>query len=461
MKKQWLLLALILAAGPFLDCTEPTKSEAVTVGEMVAMSGRVINTTTAAPIVNAVVLILNHTPEQSTVTDAQGLFFFEFEIEQTIELNIIAYRENFFADTISTLAVPGRTIEDLQLDLSASDSGAVASGNAASIILYRTSPTSIGVRESGAPEVAEITFEVQDSSGIPVDLDHSVDVRFELGAMPGGGALLHPSVNETDFRGHTVTNVFSGDSAGVVQIVAVVDQEGKTLRSKPVTIAIHGGLPDQLHFSLASEKLNFPGYNLFGLTNGITAYVGDKYGNPVKQLTPVYFTTTGGIVEGAARTDAIGQAGVSLLSAAPRPTHPVLGPGFATITGRTADENQNTIEALTIVLFSGLPQISVSPSSISVPNQGSQNFSFSVSDQNGNPLAANTKISVVVESGSVEVAGNNNLTLPDTQSPFWTSFGFTLIDSKPDTLLSGPVNIKISTSGPNGGLERLMSGYSE
>ncbi len=208
----------------------------------------------------------------------------------------------------------------------------------------------------------------------------------------------------------------------MVQLIAEVHLGTQVIRSMPVAVAIHGGLPDSTHFSLAVEKLNFPGYNIYGLIDRITAYVGDKYGNPVKPETAVYFTTTGGLIEGSAFTDVLGQASVRLVSAAPKPLHPILGPGFATVTGRTADENQNEIEALAIVLFSGVPQISVNPSNIDVPNGGSQYFAYRVSDQNNNPLAAGTSISVTVEKGDVEAYGNTNLTLPDTQSPAWTFF---------------------------------------
>jgi hypothetical protein len=226
----------------------------------------------------------------------------------------------------------------------------------------------------------------------------------------------------------------------------------------PVAVAIHGGLPDSTHFSLAVQYLNFPGYNIYGLIDRITAYVGDKYGNPVKPQTAVYFTTTGGLIEGSAFTDPLGQASVSLLSAAPKPLHPIYGAGFATITGQTADENQNEIEALAIVLFSGIPQISVTPTVIDVPNGGSQYFAYRVSDQNDNPLAGGTSISVSVESGDVDAVGNTSLSLPDTQSPSWTFFGFSLIDSQPDSIYVNQVSVKIRTSGPNGNLEYSFGG---
>ncbi|OGB68714.1 MAG: hypothetical protein A2Y94_06975 [Caldithrix sp. RBG_13_44_9] len=421
------------------------------------LNGQVINSETLDPVVNAVVVVLEY-PEISTFTDASGFFGLEIEVQEAVEIQLRAFKESFISDTLLVLATPGRTISDISMALEPTASTPITSGEAASIILYGVNPNSIGVRESGSPEVAELAFQVQDSSGIPVDLQHSVDVDFILGSNPGEGVFISPTSTTTGAAGLAKTSLFSGTKSGVVQMIAEVSIGTQTLRSMPVAVAIHGGLPDSVHFSLAVEKLNFPGYNIYGLIDRITAYVGDKYGNPVKPETAVYFTTTGGLIEGSAFTDLLGQASVSLVSAAPKPIHPTYGAGFATITGRTADENQNEIEALAIVLFSGVPQISVNPTVIDVPNGGSQYFAYRISDQNDNPLAGGTSISVSVESGNVEAVGNTDLTLPDTQSPAWTFFGFSLIDSEPDTSQVNQVSVKIRTAGPNGNLEYSFGG---
>ena len=422
-------------------------------------NGQVINSETLSPVENAVVVVLEF-PEITAFTDANGLFDLEIEVEEALEVTLRAFKESFISDTMQIMATPGRTIGDISLALEPTSSTPLPSGEAASIILFGVNPNSIGVRESGSPEVAEVSFQVQDSSGIPVDLQHSVEVNFILGSNPGEGVFISPTSVNTGASGLAKTSLFSGTKSGVVQMIAEVSMGAQVLRSIPVAVAIHGGLPDSVHFSLAVEKLNFPGYNIYGLIDRITAYVGDKYGNPVRPQTAVYFTTTGGLIEGSAFTDLLGQASVSLVSAAPKPIHPVYGAGFATVTGRTADENQHEIEALAIVLFSGVPQISVNPNVVDVPNAGSQYFAYRVSDQNDNPLAGGTSISVSVESGDVEAVGNTNLTLPDTQSPAWTFFGFSLIDTKPDSVDINQVSVKISSSGPNGNLEYVLGGIS-
>ncbi len=81
------------------------------------------------------------------------------------------------------------------------------------------------------------------------------------------------------------------------------------------------------------------------------------------------------------------------------------------------------------MLFSGIPQISINPTSINVPNGGSQSFSYFVGDQNGNPLAGGTTVTVDVEGEFVEAQGDLSVIIPDTQSPSWTQFNFLVFDT--------------------------------
>jgi hypothetical protein len=449
-----ILIGLMLLS---LGCETPTESDEE-LDNLVLLTGQVINEETSEPVEGAVVRFINFSATLPILTDSVGRFNYEFDAQETFELQIFAQKENLLSDSINVLIVPGRTINVPLLKLNAVGQSAQLSGEASSIILAGVSVSSIGVRESGSPETTEIIFEVQDSSGIPIDLNHSVTVVFSIGSAPGGGEFIFPESIETSHNGRAKVNLFSGIKSGVVQIMAQVSLNNKTILSQPVAVAIHGGLPDAEHFSVAVEKLNFPGYNIYGLNDRVTAYVGDKYGNPVRPQTSVYFTTTGGLVEGSALTNTVGQASVNLISSAPKPNHPTLGAGFATVTARTANENQETIETGAIVLFSGVPQISINPTFISVPQGGSQSFQYFVQDQNGNPLAEGTEISVSIEAGDIKAVGNIDVSLPDTQSPSWTTFSFSLIDAKPDTAFANQAAIKINTSGPNGSAQISISG---
>ena len=440
-----------------MGCKKKAVEPEVPQQKTVILSGSVFESVTGSPIDSAVVKVTGITPQIVTYTDSTGKYRVSFEVETETDVNVIAFKEGYEPDTVAVLAIPGRAVNVPSLLLKRTTPETPTSGEPASIVLISQTAKSIGVKGSGSVETAQMVFEVQDSSGKPVDLAHSVEVSFRIGSGPGGGEFIYPPKARTDAKGRVTANIVSGTKAGVVQIVAESNVGSKTIRSLPVVIVIHGGLPDSAHFSIAPEKLNFPGYNVFGLRNKITAYVGDKYGNPVKPGTAVYFTTTGGIIEGSALTNEQGQGSVDLISAEPRPVHPVLGPGYAVITATTADENQRTIKAETIVLFSGIPQITVEPTTFDIPNLGSQVFNYTVSDQNGNPLAGGTTIRVTIDGKDIRALGDLDITIPDTRDRSWTRFSFAIQDTTSDTV-ERPVLIRISASGPNGSATVNISG---
>ena len=423
------------------------------------ITGQVVSQQTFSPIDSAQVQIFGTTVSLSFYTDSQGRFSFEVELESNEDLVINTSKENYIPESTEVTVVAGENLNvPIALEeLDTSSSG--PTGDPVSIFLSQISSTTIGVKESGSPESTQIVFAAHDSEGRPIDEGHSVTVNFRLGSGPGGGEFLSPNSAPTSSSGQAAVTLTSGTKAGAVQVIAEIDLGGEMITSLPVGITIHGGLPDYTHFSIAPELLNFAGYNIFGIKNQITAFVGDKYANPVRPETAVYFTSTGGIIEGSTLTDFQGIGSVELISAEPRPFHSTLGAGFGTVTASTVDENSVIISRETIVLFSGIPQVSVTPTSINIPNAGSQSFSYYVGDQNGNPLAGGTSISVSVEGDDVDVQGDLSFTLPDTQSPAWTQFNFLVYDIV-DSVVSKPVTIRIATTGPNGDGFITISGTS-
>lgn len=442
----------------FSSCGKsPTQPETPTL-ESVTLNGQVIDFETGQAIENAAVKILADTTQYGTTTDANGKFSKTIQISKSLDLIVVASKENYKSDSTKVFAVPGRTIDVPTLKIERIKTTST-SGQPASIVLVNQTFPSIGVKESGDNETTTLTFEVRDSSGNPIGIDKSVTVNFTLGANPGGGIIVDPPSKKTNSEGKVSVNITSGTIAGVVQIIAEINLGTKIIRSKPVNIAIHGGLPDYNHFSIAAEYHNVPGLVKYGFTDNITAYVGDKYSNPVKPNTIVYFSTTGGIIQGSAITNELGTATATLLTALPAPIHPTLGPGFATIRASTADENNQTISREIVILFSGHPQLTISPTTIDVPNGGSQTFTYTVADLNGNPIASGNTISVTVE-GNVKAQGDVSINMPDTQSRSWTQFSFTLIDADPEKFDPQPVTVKIEVDGVNGKNSISISGTS-
>ncbi len=426
----------------------------------VKISGQVISNLTGIPIDSAQIVVNGLNGQLVFYTDNQGKFNHDVTVTSSVNLTLVVAKAGYYTDSVNVYVSGNSDVTVPIIELLYKSTASVPSGDPVSIFLLSQSVKSIGVKESGAEETARITFVVQDSAGVPIDLAHSVDVYFKFGANPGGGEVLSPTVVKTNIAGQAAVNLTSGTKAGVVQIIAEITLGTKKITSLPVAIAIHGGLPDFAHFSIAPEKVNFPGYNIFGLQNPITAYVGDKYANPVRPLTSVYFTTTGGIIEGSIQTNTQGIGTSNLISAFPQPTHPIFGPGFATITATTADQNSTNISRETVVLFSGIPQMDASPTtSFTIPEGGLQAFSYTVSDQFSNPLAGSTSIKVSVDGEDVKAQGDIDITLPDTQSRSWTQFNFVVWDAKVDTTNSlSPVVITIKADGPNGKIQKTLSG---
>lgn len=425
----------------------------------IIVSGTILNSQTSVPLDSAIVKFIYGNQSSIVITNASGLFTIQLKLDSSQTVKMVVARNKFYTDSTSIFVnVANSTLALSPFELRPISAGIVVnSGPPSSIYLLSQSTTFIGVQQSGSIEVARLTFQVVDSAGNRVDLANSANVKFRFATSPNGGEFLSHDSVATDTAGTATVYVTSGTRAGVCQVIAEFFVNNRLVRSTPVALAIHGGLPDLAHFSAAPSLLNIPGWHILGIEDAITAYVGDKFSNPVRPNTVVYYNTTGGIIGGSALTDEMGRATVNLMSAAPQPIHPTLGPGFATVTCHTADENNQTITTNTIVLFSGPPILSISPTTFDIPNRSAQSFTYTLMDLNGNPMAGGTTISVTGEGEGISLRGSTDVTIPDTQSPAWTQFSFTLIDV--DTVnFARPVFISVVTNGPNGSARVDISG---
>jgi len=448
MKKFLLAISILFLSVILLNScklgTSPTEKATNTSGT-VTVTGQVVDSTSGENIKGAIVRLTYNTEEVGLETDDEGKFTAEFDITENTSLSIEISKPDYKRYYATEFLIAGTTRDFGQITLAKTDNAIKPSVGPASIVLIGQSAESIGVKESGSVETALITFEVQDSSGLPIDFDHRVDVVFSLGGAPGGGEYVFPTSVKTNAFGQVSTALTSGTISGVVQITAKLNDNGNVIKSKPVPITIHGGLPDLAHFSIAPVYSNIPGLSLFGFEDEITAFVGDKYSNPVAVGSAVYFNSTGGIIEGSILTNDLGRGTVILTTANPIPSDPNLGPGFATITATTADENLNVISTDIKILFSGGPEdMSISPTTFDIPNLGTQFFTYHVSDRNGNPLSSGSNFNVTVDGDAVDARGDVSIILPDTQSKFWTNFSFSVTDQDSTDLGSNPRSVIIS-----------------
>ncbi len=457
-----LVTGVLLWAG----CDQATTDE--TAG-IVTLTGQVLDAETNNPIIGALVQL--QPQGLITETDSVGRYRFEVTLDSTMQLTISATKTGYSSASLPVLAVPDRTIEVPVLRLTRTATEKPVSGEAANILLLSQSDQAIGVRESGSKETAELVFLVADSMGRPVVLDHAVRVRFRFGVRPGGGEYFYPEEAQTDNSGRVRVHVASGTKAGIVQVVAEANVNGRTIRSQPVSLAIHGGLPDQNFFTLAPAQYNFPGRVAYGLENKIGVIVGDQYGNPVKPGTAVYFTTTHGVITGSVLTDAKGQGSVTLYSANPLPPD-----GIAIIGPTTADRNQQPVTRSIPIVFSGPPYITL----CMLDEQRNcldelpvarlkQSYLLRITDNLGNPLAPGTRIAVSAQGTKVKAVGHTDVELGDTgfqvlgaetsyddivRGPGITDFFFRVVEDQ--TLDEGGTPtveaVVITVDGPNGKL---------
>ena len=113
------------------------------------------------------------------------------------------------------------------------------------------------------------------------------------------------------------------------------------------------------------------------------------------------------------------------------------------------------------MLFSGVPIVTISPTTFDIPNGGSQTFTYYVKDENGNPLTPNTSINISVDGENVKTAGETEILLPDTQSKAYTQFTFQLYDSQDTLETLSKVSIKIKVNGTNGSTQTAIYGTSK
>ncbi|MFO8028870.1 MAG: Ig-like domain-containing protein [Cyclonatronaceae bacterium] len=405
-----LLLVIAVSLSFFLSYCESTGPSF----DPIEITGQVLDEDTEEPVGNAIVRMVQPTPEKSTVTDSDGRFFFEADVDSTMDVQILITKEGYQTLTLETVAIPERNIEFPVARLSVirdetdppiddDDDPDVEAGEPASVVLSSVSAETITVKETGGIEQSDFVFQVADSAGRPVS---GAEVEFRLGSSPDGGETINPATATTDEDGQALTTLTSGTVSGVVQVIARVQTDEVTAESRPVSVSIQSGLPSNNHFTLyRPNPLNVP----IDGTSQISVMLGDRYGNPVAAGTRVYFTTDHGVIGASSATNDEGLAEVTLRRGQPSPPD-----GFVTVTARTVDENSQSVERQATVLFNVPPiLIEVNPTDFDIALLSDQTFNYTVTDANNNPLPEGSTIEVEVEGEDVEVIGDVSVTLDD------------------------------------------------
>jgi len=478
MKKRYTLFGiLVLLAFGFYACDSDD--------DEILIEGLVTEQSSGNAVEGAIVQVTDP-PEftnEFSRTDSAGRFSLGgFDVADVTDVTLEASASGFDPLVRTARVAPGDVVRNFDFRLPAEGQGGddddPGGGDtnvegpptgAAAIILENITNAEIRVQGTGGIVSSQLTFVVQDSAGRALDTDGAVDVAFSIISGPDGGEQVIPDVVTTNAEGRAVTSVFSGDSSGVVRLRAEVVRTDidLTIRSEPILIAIGGGFPDPNRFFVAPENFNLEGFGVVpgqqggNFRYGLTASVSDLHGNPVQEGTAVDFRTElAGNVDVSATTDEEGLATVSLRADGSTPTTHPRGVGFFTVIATTVDGDNNRISRSIDLLFSTrFANISVLDA-VNVPANGAQTVNYTITDQNGNPMAAGSSVQVTSTEGIAVTGGGFDLPdcLPDVSpAQGCTSFSVSLSDDDPDTNNEASAAITIRIETPNGNITEVTT----
>jgi hypothetical protein len=504
------LITLVFAA--LFSCANPTEptSSAFTV----TIKGTVVRKNFTA--LDSVQIILSN-PIRRDSAKADGSFLISFTSSEKNAVNAtMTFSRTGFYDTTRAITF-GSTSKDVDLQIvvmkgltSAQDSVVTRpSQRPGSVVYIGTSSDNLSILGAGGKDAAILTFEVRDSLGAPVDTANQLNVLFRFINRPDLFTQLNRDSMRTNSSGRVSVQLSSGLKSGLASVQALAGIRNKidptlydTIKSQVVSIPIFGGFPDSAHFSIGSEKYNIPGAVLIGFKDKIKVLVGDKYGNPVRAGTPVIFSSTGGVIDGNAVTTNDGSATVDLTTGNPVPTNGfawvkaqvATGQGAAAV-GQSSTRNSkikargdavnveaapkplaNHLSKSTLmkalvgpiisdsipILFSGRTVVASLLPGFIIPVGSSTTVNFTVSDTTGNPLTSGTTIKVTASgaaSSDVELTGDVDLTLPDTQDPKYTAFHVDVKDKRTTGLnQSKKLTLTIDVNSLNGNDKKAIQG---
>ena len=458
------LLMLTLAAGlavVFYACKNDSTQTAPTGTGKV--TGTVNDSSSGAPLAGVTITAQTAASEtQSWTTDPSGTFSFSFTTDSTRSVTLTLTKSGYRTRTITTEVSSG-VVTTLNVAMSSSTpiSGGTTSGQAATIYLVSANPTDISVFGVGGNETSYLVWEVRDSVGLPIDAAHAVTVSFSLNSGLNGGEYVYPVSVLTNAQGRATTSLSSGIRSGPVQVIATTQTGGHTIASQVARVVIHSGFPDQAHFSIAPNQLNFPAYGIVGKRDAMAVLVGDLYANPVATNTAVYFTTRAGVIVSSTFTNSFGQGSADLISGNPFPSFAnaltPYGNGYHFVIASTPGQNGAVVKDSMLILWSGASEVdSISPPFFNIPNAGFQSIGFKVCDGFGNTLSQGTTISVTVTGVQAEVAfgiGGQFTIDRDINLPVGaaTHYSCLVSDAQPDTSYATPATLSISVTSPGNG----------
>lgn len=199
----------------------------------------------------------------------------------------------------------------------------VAGAAPAGIRFISATPVNLQVAGSGGQPTSNVVFRVTDSGGGAIP---NATVNFTM-IGPFGSYIGPLDASPTTFTGTTsgtgdvTVPLNAGSVAGPVTITASVTVGATTFTTSSSVISIGGAVPSSTHFTLATERLNFPGLVLAGFTKQLRVFVADRFSNSsILAGTQVSFFTEAGAVGPSVSLDATGAGTVSFRTQDPMPS---------------------------------------------------------------------------------------------------------------------------------------------
>ncbi len=391
-------VVVLLLAVVFWACTDdqgPTQGEG-------QVSGTITDVSTGVLLSQVNIQAQTILGSQTTSTDENGTYSLTFSLDSSMSVTLTLTKSGY-RDTSITVFLQSGVSYPLSVQLTPRSvivgGGGGGTGLAQTIAFLGSDPTEISVYGVGGLETSVLGFEVRDSLGLPIDVAHGVTLTFTPVGGPNGGEYVSPPSSATNATGRAYTTFNSGISSGVVQIVASAVVGSRTITSSPVRVIINAGFPDQSHFTISAAKFNFPCLGVMGRRDPMSVLVGDIYSNPVVQNTAVYYRSSAGVIQASVFTNEDGQGSAELISGNPTPfgvySATQYGNGYHFVVARTLGQGGVPVQDSILILWSGAAQVTnLTPGTFDIANGNYQDFSFSVQDYLGHPLAAGTQIRV-------------------------------------------------------------------
>jgi len=491
MRKLCILIAGVLGVGAAIFFGCKSEQSVATPGEAI-VSGTVRDSS-GAPLAGVTVQATSVSAgSPSVTTGADGTYSLTFSVDSTavVTLTLTKGGYNTVSQIIQVTSGVATPLDFVLAPKTVIIPVGPGTGIAQTIAFLGANPEELRVYGVGGLETAILGYEVRDSLGFPIDAAHAVQITFSMSGNPSGGEYISPAQILTNSAGRAYTTFDAGVKAGVAQVIATcTSPTGKVITSSPVRVIIDAGFPDQDHFTISADAYNFAGMDWVGRTDNIGVQIGDKYSNPVTPGTAVYFHTSpypatngriggAGVITAAVYTDGAGHGFATLFSGNPKPLGAYaapapLGDAYHYAVARTVGEGGVVVTDSVLMMWSGLPLITnLNPPTFNILNGQEQDFTFTVADVRGHPLAAGTVITVTaqvppppdpnepVNQVNVGFGINGSLTLPDVifGGQQITNFSARLSDGTFSIDEPTPVTMIISVSGPNGSAVVFING---